>query len=99
MEESRVATKSAGNSGKDDRTTERKDAEMVDREGVGRALSAQPLKRSRPSEDEGARAQEEVGSEPEALPTPPPAANERGTRANEPGETQRLYWATLSNPP
>ena len=47
MEESSVAAKSAENSGKDDRTNERKDAEMGDREGGGRALSAQPLKRSR----------------------------------------------------
>ena len=99
MEESSVAAKSAENSGKDDRTNERKDAEMGDREGGGRALSAQPPKRPRPSEEEGARAQDEVRSEPEALPTPPPAANERGPRANEPGETQRLYWATLRTLP
>ena len=97
MEESGVATKSAGNPGKDDRTIAQKDTEMEDREGGGRALSAQPLKRSRPSEEEGAREQDEVRSASEALPTPPPAANERGPRANEPGD-QRLYTGLRSNP-
>ena len=43
-----MAAKSAENSGKDDRTNERKDAEMGDREGGGRAHPSQHGHRSKP---------------------------------------------------